>query len=294
MAQLITIDSFTGNTPFELYYCNYDGTGCVLVGTYSSTPIDFTVPSPLAEENYLIKIIDNDLCEVEKYVVNVSLTPTPTPTVTPSSTPLSTVYLSFCYNPNIPQDTFEIPLYFYADTVSGSCGSSPYVVQEQVSAYIEICDDTASCIQGTLTLYSGQSINCEASASLPGTTVTGGTFQFLIVPTGSTIANYVLNGICSSVSCISCPSPTPTQTPTNTPTVTPTNTNTPTVTPTVCVQLDYLLFNETASPLSWTALDCNGNGVGDTINGGQQANTGCIQLGTLSEGSLTIVSSTPC
>jgi hypothetical protein len=55
-----------------------------------------------------------------------------------------------------------------------------------------------------------------------------------------------------------------------------------------------LLFNETGSPLSWTAQDCNGNPVGDTIPAGQQANTGCVADGTLSEGSLTIVSSVIC
>jgi hypothetical protein len=97
------------------------------------------------------------------------------------------------------------------------------------------------------------------------------------------------------------PTPTPTLTATPTPTPTPgepTPTPTPTLTPTPsstpCEAADYLLFNETASPISWTALDCSGAGVGGTINGGQQANTGCVQVGTLSEGSLTIVSSTPC
>ena len=97
------------------------------------------------------------------------------------------------------------------------------------------------------------------------------------------------------------PTPTPTLTATPTPTPTPgepTPTPTPTLTPTPsstpCNAADYLLFNETASPISWTALDCSGAGVGGTINGGQQGNTGCVQVGTLSEGSLTIVSSTPC
>jgi hypothetical protein len=71
-------------------------------------------------------------------------------------------------------------------------------------------------------------------------------------------------------------------------------TPTPTPTPTLCPSTDYLLFNETAGSLSWTAQDCNGNPVGNSIPGGQQANTGCVANGTLSEGSLTIVSSTSC
>jgi hypothetical protein len=99
----------------------------------------------------------------------------------------------------------------------------------------------------------------------------------------------------------STPTPTPTLTQTSTPTTTPTLTSTPTLTPTLtptatepCNAADYLLLNETASPISWTGIDCSGNGVGGTINGGQQASTGCIQVGSLVEGSLTIVSTTPC
>lgn len=191
MAQQITIDSFTGNTPFSLYYCNYDGTGCVFVGTYSSVPVIFTVPAPLSDGNYLIKIIDNALCEVIQYVINVTLTPTPTTTSTPTVTPSNT------------------------------------------------------------------------QTATPSVT------------------------------------PTNTVTPSNTPglSATPTTTSTPTNTPSTsapCDAADYRLFNETASPLSWTALTCNGVGVGGTITGGQQADTGCIRVGTLTEGSLTIVSTTPC
>ena len=109
--------------------------------------------------------------------------------------------------------------------------------------------------------------------------------------------------ICYSATSSLGPTPTPTGTPgpTATPTPTPTATGptatptpTPTPTPTLCPSTDYLLFNETGGPLSWTAQDCNGNPVGDTIAGGQQANTGCVANGTLSEGSLTIVSSTSC
>jgi hypothetical protein len=195
MAQQITIDSFTGNTPFRVFYCNYDGTGCVLVGTYSSTPLNFIVPSPLAEDNYLIKIIDNALCEVVKYVINVTLTPTPTNTSTPTPTTTSTP-------PATPSVT---------------------------------------------------PTNTPTQTNTPGLSAT----------------------------------------PTQTPTTTQTPTNTPSTTP-PCEAADYRLLNETGGSLSWTALTCNGVGVGGTILGGQQADTGCIRVGTLSEGSLTIVSSTPC
>jgi len=102
------------------------------------------------------------------------------------------------------------------------------------------------------------------------------------------------------------PSPTPsfTPTPSITPTITatpglppsptPTNTTTPTITPTPsetpgqCQETDYLLFNETGSPLNWSGLECDDTIVGGTINGGQSAYTGCIKNGTLVPGSLTI------
>jgi len=80
-------------------------------------------------------------------------------------------------------------------------------------------------------------------------------------------------------------------------TTTSTTTSTSTTTTTTaapCSSTDYLLFNETGSPLSWTGLDCNDNSIGNTINSGQQAYTGCVKDGTLSEGSLTIVSSVAC
>jgi hypothetical protein len=80
-------------------------------------------------------------------------------------------------------------------------------------------------------------------------------------------------------------------------TTTSTTTSSSTTTTTTaapCSSTDYLLFNETGSPLSWTGLDCNDNSIGNTINSGMQGYTGCVKDGTLNEGSLTIVSSAAC
>lgn len=105
------------------------------------------------------------------------------------------------------------------------------------------------------------------------------------------------------------PSPTPTSTPLLSPTPTPTIGTTPTQTPSHsptpeptptpsstpgCPERNYLLLNETLSPLSWTAELCSGGYSGDTITGGDAAFTGCVKDGTLVEGSLTIISSLPC
>jgi hypothetical protein len=146
-----------------------------------------------------------------------------------------------------------------------------------------------------------QNVNIFINPSNVGlTTLPSGTYYFDI----RFISHKSVFPVCISLD-LTLPTPTPTPTPTLTatptptptpgePTPTPTPTLTPTPSSTPCNAADYLLFNETASPISWTALDCSGAGVGGTINGGQQGNTGCVQVGTLSEGSLTIVSSTPC
>lgn len=237
---------------------------------------------------------------------------TPTLTVTPSSPP--TIYLNLCLPDFVPENGI-VQWSFYSQ-VSPDCNSERINVDQTVNAYYDIyfCfppygpDDCALVCGGAVSLTAGTNCNsslyCDATG-LEGLLVSGVTFGIFPTPTGST--NYQIGTICYG-GCSPCTTPTPTPSPTltatpsstATPTLTstPTLTATPTLTPTTsglpCDAADYLLFNETGSPLSWTALDCNGNGVGNTIPGGQQANTGCVQVGTLSEGSLTIVSSTPC
>jgi hypothetical protein len=187
----------------------------------------------------------------------LSPTPTNTMTTTPTITPSSTPCPCVCGAEVINNNEFSIT-YSYVDcydiTYSGTIAGSSTLI--------------LPCIEPTIYVKFG-SITTSATAII--------TYGACITPVT--------------------PTPTATNTPTIsvTPTLTATNTLTPTPTSTPpCLSTNYLLFNETASPLSWTGLDCAGNGVGDTIPGGQQANTGCIQNGTLVEGSLTIVSSTPC
>ena len=90
MAELVTISSFTANTPIEVYYCDSFSANCVYVGSATTFPYSFTVPSPMADSNFLVKIIDSTLCELGE-IVYVIPTPTPTNTptisVTPSFTP---------------------------------------------------------------------------------------------------------------------------------------------------------------------------------------------------------------
>lgn len=252
-----------------------------------------------------------------------SATPTLTPTLTITPTAPQTVYLNLCLPDVVPEN--EVVQWSFYSQVSPDCNSERINVDQTVGVVYDIylCfppygpDDCAALCGGLVSLTAGTSCNsnlfCDATG-LAGVVVSAQTFNIFPTPTGSSI-NYQIGTICSG-SCAPCVEPTPTPTPTasltatptltttptltSTPTLTttPTLTSTPTLTPTTsappCDAVDYLLFNETGSPLSWTALDCNGNGVGDTIPGGQQANTGCIQNGTLNEGSLTIVSFVTC
>jgi uncharacterized delta-60 repeat protein len=197
-----------------------------------------------------------------------SITRTATPTVTSSNTPTNTA------TPTITPTTTPCPCV---------CGASI-----QNDAGVSITYQYTDCLD---VVYSG--------TILPSAT--------LVLPCGDTSIYVKWNSITTSGpatiiygSCGEPPTPTPTptvtQTQTSTPAITPTptNTNTPTPSPSPCLTTNYLLFNETGTPQSWTALDCANNVIGDTIPAGQQANTGCVQNGTLSEGSNTIVSSTPC
>jgi len=227
------------------------------------------------------------------------LSPTPTntltPTITPSSTNLPTIYLSMCLPPTIPANGIVYNCFIARTSAdcSGSTINVPEYVQFYGDIYIFLDGEWVAFGDGYGYINSGQSCNCDAYNDF-GLDLTGYSLSAtttLLIPSASTLANYVVTGPCFEPSCLTCITPTPTPTITQTPSVTPTATPTPTP---PCLSTNYRLFNETASPLSWEGIDCSGNGVGGTILGGQQADTGCIQNGTLIEGSLTIVSSTPC
>lgn len=100
MAQQVTIDSVTANTPVMIYYCDSLSASCVYVATVSVFPYTFVVPSPIGDTNFIVKIVDTIACED---VIPILVTPTPTqtttqtptkspaPTVTPTITPTQTI-----------------------------------------------------------------------------------------------------------------------------------------------------------------------------------------------------------
>lgn len=69
MAVVVTITAFTANTPVDLYYCDALSASCVFVTSTSIFPYQFTVPSPYDEDNFIIKMVDSQTCEVIKVVL---------------------------------------------------------------------------------------------------------------------------------------------------------------------------------------------------------------------------------
>jgi hypothetical protein len=59
MALTITISSITGTSPYNVYLCEGDGTGCFYINQISSTPYTFDIPAPYdTSTSYMVKIVD--------------------------------------------------------------------------------------------------------------------------------------------------------------------------------------------------------------------------------------------
>jgi len=87
MAVQVTINDISGQTPYDIYVCQVDGTGCFYISTItnSSFPYTFDIPAPNdTSANYMIKAIDANNCVISgASSVNFFVTPTPTPSSTP-------------------------------------------------------------------------------------------------------------------------------------------------------------------------------------------------------------------
>ena len=63
MAVQLTIDSITGQSPYDIYICQTGGTSCFYMTTISSVPYVFDIPAPYNTSSaYMLKIIDNNQC----------------------------------------------------------------------------------------------------------------------------------------------------------------------------------------------------------------------------------------
>lgn len=94
MAQQVTIYDITGQTPYDIYICQGDGTGCFYMATISTVPYSFDIPAPYdTSTQYMLKVVDQNGCVITGIEDVVTCT-TPTPTVTPTPTPTPAPYYS--------------------------------------------------------------------------------------------------------------------------------------------------------------------------------------------------------
>ena len=63
MAVQVTINGITGQSPYDVYVCQPNGSGCFYINTITSTPYVFDIPEPynmgLA---YMLKVVDAQNC----------------------------------------------------------------------------------------------------------------------------------------------------------------------------------------------------------------------------------------
>jgi hypothetical protein len=65
MAVQVTINSITGQSPYDVYICQTGGTSCFYIATINSAPYVFDIPIPYdSSEAYMLKLIDNIGCEI--------------------------------------------------------------------------------------------------------------------------------------------------------------------------------------------------------------------------------------
>jgi hypothetical protein len=63
MAIQVSIYSVTGQSPYDVYVCQSDGSNCFYMTTVSSFPYTFNIPAPYnTSSSYLLKLIDNNGC----------------------------------------------------------------------------------------------------------------------------------------------------------------------------------------------------------------------------------------
>jgi hypothetical protein len=65
MAVQVTINSITGQSPYDIYICQSNGSGCFYVTTITTTPYVFDIPSPYdTSSSYMLKVVDDDGCTI--------------------------------------------------------------------------------------------------------------------------------------------------------------------------------------------------------------------------------------
>jgi hypothetical protein len=65
MAVQVTISSITGQSPYDVYICQSNGSGCFYISTITTTPYVFDIPAPYdTSSSYLLKVVDANICTI--------------------------------------------------------------------------------------------------------------------------------------------------------------------------------------------------------------------------------------
>jgi hypothetical protein len=65
MAVQVTISSITGQSPYDIYICQSDGSGCFYVTTITTIPYVFDIPAPYnTSSSYMLRVVDANNCVI--------------------------------------------------------------------------------------------------------------------------------------------------------------------------------------------------------------------------------------
>lgn len=246
MSVLITIVSVTANTPVDIYYSGVTDLAPVLsVSGASSFPLSFTVPSPVDQNTFLVRIVDSESCVDDEFVF---ITPTPTPsfTPTPTLTPTVTQTETQTSTPTPTETVTNTPTTTETPTNTPTPSSTPIIGIHQIGVFGTFPTSGGACTDTLSTTTYFNYLSGATSAPVVGATVYtvevgsqlfvpfngGGNWLLMNWSDGTYSVQIDASGnIMDFVVCQSYITPTPTPTYTTTPTVTPTLTETPTNTP---------------------------------------------------------------
>jgi hypothetical protein len=63
MSLQVTINSISGQTPYDVFICQSSGVGCIYISRIENAPYSFNIPSPYDNESeYMLKLIDSNNC----------------------------------------------------------------------------------------------------------------------------------------------------------------------------------------------------------------------------------------
>ena len=65
MVVQVTINSITGQSPYDIYICQSSGAGCFYITTTSIIPYVFDIPEPYnTSTSYMLKVVDANNCTI--------------------------------------------------------------------------------------------------------------------------------------------------------------------------------------------------------------------------------------